>query len=65
MASLSFFLQGYSEMKMKLKNKKKKKKERRKKKENKNFSLIKKYHKNIWKWKLRSNGEIVGNFKRK
>ena len=48
----------------KWKKKKKKEEKERKKKKNKFFSLIEKNHKNIWKWKL-SNGEVVGNFKRK
>ena len=49
-----------------MKRKGKGKKERRKRKKEKQiFSLIEKNHKNIWKWKLRSNGGVVGNFKRK
>ena len=43
----------------------KEKKRRKRKKKRKNFSLIEKNHKNIWKWKLMSNGGVVGNFKRK
>ena len=35
------------------------------KKKKKFVSLIKKNHKNIWKLKLRSNGGVIGNFKRK
>ena len=45
--------------------KEKKKKKEEKEKKNKFFSLIEKNRKNIWKWKLRSNGGVVGKFKRK
>ena len=45
--------------------KRRKRKPKKRKKKNKFFSLIEKTHKNIWKWKLRSNGGIVGEFKRK
>ena len=42
--------------------KRKKRKKRKKKKRNNFVSVIEKNHKNIWK--LRSNGGVVGNFKR-
>ena len=45
------------------KEQEKEKKEERKKK--KNFPLIEKNNKSIWKLKLRSNGGVIGNFKRK
>ena len=62
---------GEKNKKKKRKKKKEKKiKEGRKRKTKKErkikiFFLIEKNHKNIWKWKLRSNGGVVGNFKRK
>ena len=49
--------------KKKKRNNKKQNKKKERKKKNKFFSLIEKNHKNIWKWKLRSNG-VVGKFKR-
>ena len=45
--------------------KEKKKKKEKEKKGKQIFSLIEKNHKNIWKWKLRSNEGVVGKFKRK
>ena len=55
------------EKKEKKKEEKKKKERRKRKKEKKKekqiFSLIEKNHKNIWKWKFRSNGGVAGNFK--
>ena len=52
-------------MKKQEKQEKEKKRKKEEKKEKKFFFLIKKNHKNIWKWKLRSNGGVIGNFKRK
>ena len=53
------------ERKEKRKKEKKEKEKQKKRKKNKIFFPIEKNHKNIWKWKLRSNGGVVGKFKRK
>ena len=48
-----------------MREKQEKGKKKKKKQEKNFFPLIKKNHKNIWKWKLRSNGGVIGTFKRK